>query len=182
MSKLYYTERGHTIPTLGEELTTFRRARKVLALEPTTDPATAYVLAQCYDDSDLPLRVSVNGREIEPLCSKPGSGYKWYSFDLPTGLLQAGDNSFEFWCDATAMNGWSLAIEAGHAAPGSYVSDDGGATWRNHSMAYLNVLRGEYLVRVRLVEGEDPAPPAMEWEDPESPRLTLCAASCHWRR
>ena len=34
MSKLYYTESGHSMPNLAEELTTFRRARKVLTLPP----------------------------------------------------------------------------------------------------------------------------------------------------
>ncbi len=69
------------------------------------------------------------------------------------------------------MNAWSLAIEAGHPNPHSYVSDDGGRTWRNRKMAYLNILSGEYVVRMRLGEGEDPPPPAMVWEDPENPRL-----------
>jgi hypothetical protein len=69
------------------------------------------------------------------------------------------------------MTAWSLAIEAGHPNPHSFVSDDGGKTWRNQRMAYLNVLSGEYVVRMRLEEGEDPPPPAMVWEDPDNPRL-----------
>jgi hypothetical protein len=39
MSKLYLTETGRVIPTLCEELTTFRRARKRLRL-PATERGT----------------------------------------------------------------------------------------------------------------------------------------------
>lgn len=171
MSKLYLTESGHVVHTLCEELTTYRRARKVLLLPLTKAAATLYVLARPYPHSDLPLRLSVNGAEIEAIQPESSRGYRWYEVPIDACLLEAGPNPIEFWCDATAMNGWSLAIEAGHANPQSFISDDGGRTWRNEKMAYLNVLRGEYVVRIRLAEGEDPAPPAMVWEDPANPRL-----------
>ena len=48
------------------------------------------------------------------------------------------------------MNSWSLAIEAGHKEPQSWISDDGGTSWRNEKMGYLNVLRGEYVVRAEM--------------------------------
>jgi len=69
------------------------------------------------------------------------------------------------------MNAWAIGIEPGHAEPRSFVTDDAGVTWRNHHMAYLNVVRGEYLVRIRLAEGSDPAPPPMVFNDPDNPRL-----------
>ena len=75
------------------------------------------------------------------------------------------NNRFELWTDATAMNAWSLALEAGHAAPRSAISDDGGDSWRSERMGYLNAVRGEYVVRLRLAEGEDPEPPALVGED-----------------
>ena len=68
------------------------------------------------------------------------------------------------------MNAWSLAIEGGHTQPASYASDDAGTTWRNQQMGYLNILRGEYVLRLRLAEGKDAAPPAMIWEDATGPR------------
>ena len=61
MSKLYYTESGHSMPNLAEELITFRRARKVLTLPPTSSPATLYFVDRAHEGSDRPLRVSVNG-------------------------------------------------------------------------------------------------------------------------
>jgi len=55
MSQLYFTERGNMLPTLSEELTTYRRARKVLQLPGTANPATLYILARTYAGNDSPL-------------------------------------------------------------------------------------------------------------------------------
>jgi len=90
---------------------------------------------------------------------------------MPADLLREGDNLFEFWTDSYAMNTWSLALEDGHRDPQSWVSTDCGASWRNEKMGYVNVLRAEYVVRVRLAEGEDAPPPPFVWEDPAHPRL-----------
>ena len=171
MSKLYYTEKGHGIPTMGEEVTAFRRARKVLCLPPTTEKATMYCLARAYPGSTQPLYVAVNGEAIAPVKPYWRDSYRWYQIELNPTLLKDGDNSFDFWCDASAMNAWSLGLEAGHASPRSYISDDSGDTWRNHQMGYLNTFRCEYIVRVRLSEGEDAPPPPMVWEDSNNPRL-----------
>ena len=40
MSKLYYTDGGHVVPTMCEEVTTFRRARKALHLPGTSVTGT----------------------------------------------------------------------------------------------------------------------------------------------
>ena len=176
MSKLYYTESGHSMPNLAEELTTFRRARKVLTLPPTSSPATLYFVARAHEGSDRPLHVSVNGTTL-PLVTPQLPWHTWYEVSVDPGLLRAGDNVLEFWSDSTAMNSWALGLEAGHADPNSYVSDDSGRTWRNHHMAYLNVVRAEYVVRVRLAEGVDPAPPSMVFNDPDDPRLESLRAT-----
>jgi len=170
MSRLYLTEKGHVIPTLCEELTIYRRARKIIDLPRTRDTGILYVLARPYPGASQPLHLSINGKRaaIQP---EPCADYCWYEVPVNAASLRTGTNIFDFWTNATAMTGWSLAVEPGHARPGSYVSDDGGETWRNHNMGYLNALRGEYVVRLRLAEGEDPPPPAMVWEDRHSPRL-----------
>ena len=174
MSKLYHTEKGHAIPTLAEELTTFRRARKKLELPPTEAPAKLYFMARAWTDSRIALRVAINGTEIEPVAPELDVHW-WYTLTIDPALLKEGENIFEFWCDSRPMNAWSLAIEPGHGEPDSFISDDGGATWRNNRMCYLNALSGEYLVRVRLAEGSDPAPPRMVFNDPAHPRLAaLC--------
>lgn len=170
MSKLYHTESGHAIPTLAEELTTFRRARKSLYLETTTSPGVLYIMARAWPDSKLPLRVGVNGTEISPV-EPEKEAHWWYTVGVDAALLNAGENTIDLWCDSKPMNAWSLAIEPGHAYPRSFISDDGGETWRNDHMGYLNTFRGEYLVRMRLAEGEDPLPPPMVFSDPEHPRL-----------
>ena len=171
MSKLYLNESGHVVPSLCEELTCFRRARKVLHLPPTAAPATLYLLARAYADSDRPLRLAINGVEIAPLQPGPTSGYLWYQTPVEATVLKPGPNTFELWTDATAMDAWSLGLEAGHEQPHSAVSDDAGASWRSARMGYLNVLRGEYVLRLRLQEGEDPAPGPVVREDPDHPRL-----------
>ena len=170
MSKLYYTESGHSMPNLAEELTTFRRARKVLTLPPTSSPASLYFIARAHEGSNLPLYVSVNGTPFQQVTPQL-PWHTWYELSLDPTLLRAGDNVFEFWTDSTAMNSWALGLEAGHADPNSFVSDDSGSSWRSHHMAYLNVVRAEYVVRVRLAEGEDPSPPSMVFNDPDDPRL-----------
>lgn len=169
MSRLYYSEDGRVMPSLCEELTTFRRARKTLALPATDAPGRVYILARPYPDNDAPLRVALNGAEVAALQPDRPGAYSWY--ELSVAGLEAGDNTFELWTDGTAMDGWSLAMEAGHADPDSAVSDDGGETWRSDRMGYLNSVLGEYVIRVRLAEGADPLPPAMAWEVAESPRL-----------
>ena len=171
MSKLYWSEEGRVVATLCEELTHYRRARKVLQLAPTAAPGVLYVLARCYPEGGLPLRVAVNGTEVPAIQSTAAGAYRWYEIRVDPSLLSSGENRFEFWTDSTAMNAWSLAMEAGHPAPKSYVTDDGSGVWRNERMGYLNVVRGEYVVRMRLAEGEDAPPPAMAWEDPAHPRL-----------
>lgn len=171
MSKVYYTESGHVLPTLGEELTSYRRARKVLDLPGTAAPATLFFLARPYAGSGLPLRISVNGTEIDPLQPTGVQAHAWYGVTVSAQSLRPGPNTFEFWTDAAAMDAWSLAVEGGHRDPASSVSDDGGLHWRNERIGYQNILTGEYVVRVRLAEGEDPAPPAFVWEAPHNPRL-----------
>jgi hypothetical protein len=171
MSKLYYTEVGHVIPELGEELTRYRRARKVLNLPRTSATAELYILARPYPADSGPLHLSVNGRELPPISRTHPGEYWWYTIPLPAGVLKEGANTFDFWTNATAMNGWSLAMEDGHRDPGSFVSPDSGRSWRNDHMGFLNICRAEYVVRLRLAEGEDPAPPPIVWEDPASERL-----------
>jgi len=171
MSRLYHTEQGNVVAALCEELTTYRRVRKVLDLPQTESAAHIYLLARCYPQHDGPLRLAVNGVEADPIPPVDSDRYVWCETVVEPSLLRDGANLFELWSEATAMTGWSLAMEGGHADPLSTVSDDRGTTWRNERMAYLNALRGEYVVRVRLQEGEDPAPPSMVWEDAENPRL-----------
>ncbi len=171
MSRLYLSETGRVVPTLCEELTTFRRARKILRLPSTSAVGTPHVLARSYPDTRLPLRIAVNGTEVAAVEPVSTGRYQWYAVEARPGILRDGENTLELWTDATAMTAWSLAVEGGHADPKSSVSDDGGNTWRNDRMGYLNVLRGEFVVRVRLAEGEDPPPPPMVWEDAASPRL-----------
>ena len=171
MSRLFFSETGHVIPILCEELTAERKARKHLNIPLTSHPAKLYVLARCYPGCSSPLHLAVNGIEIEPLAPRWPDIYQWHEITLPATAFVAGDNQFEFWSDSYAMNSWSIAMEDGHRNPMSYVSSDGGQTWRNEKMGFANVMRGEYVVRVRLVEGEDAPPPDMVWENPNHPRL-----------
>src|SRR5579863_531454 len=172
MSALYLSEDGDVVPNLCEELTKFRRARKVLRLPHTTHPGTLFILARQNNASAGPLRLSVNKTELPPIERARAGWYYWYSVEIEPSKLVTGPNVFEFWADDTAMTGWALATEAGHANPESYISDDAGGSWRNSRMGYLNVLRGEYVVRMRLKEGNDPPPPRMAWEEPDNARVS----------
>ncbi len=88
MSRLYHTEEGRVIPSLCEELTRFRRARKILDLPATAAPAEVFLLARPYPGHTGPLRLSVNGREaaaVEP--SRPGV-YQWYRVEVEAEALR----------------------------------------------------------------------------------------------
>lgn len=171
MSKLYLDESGRVIPTLGEELTIDRRARKLLQLPATAADATLYLLARPYPESQVPLRIAINGLELPPVAPSWSGAYLWYAVPVAAGVLRPGENVVELWCDAPAMNAWSLALEAGQVEPRSALSDDGGQSWRREKMGYLNALRAEYVVRMRLTEGEDPPPPRFIAEPASQPRL-----------
>ena len=175
MSRLYYSEEGRVTPSLCEELTQFRRVRKHLVLPATAEVAQVFILARSYPGNDSPLHLAINDIEvaaIEPV----QAAYYWYCVDVAADVLRSGANTFELWSDTSSMDSWSLALEAGHAQPNSEVSDDAGDSWRRERMGYLNCVRAEYVVRVRLAEGEDPAVPPVVWEDPDSPRMASLRA------
>ncbi|MDP6982423.1 MAG: transglutaminase domain-containing protein [Candidatus Latescibacteria bacterium] len=170
MSRLFHTEEGLVSPSLGEELTCYRRVRKHLHLPATKETAQVYLLARAYPETDSPLHLTLNDIDvaaIEPI----RRSFHWYCIDVDAKVLRPGSNTLELWTDSAAMDAWSLALESGHGDPRSEVSDDEGATWRHHHMGYLNSVRAEYVIRIRLAEGEDPPPPPVVWEDPASPRL-----------
>lgn len=171
MSRLYYSEEGRVMPGLCEELTRFRHARKHLELPATTQPAQLWILARAYPDCQTPLRLAVNGQPVATIAPEGPGAWRWFGVDVQAEALRAGTNHFDLWTDTSAMDGWSLALEAGHAQPGSELSDDAGATWRRERMGYLNAVLADYVVRVRLQEGDDAPPPPVVWEDRSSPRV-----------
>ena len=172
MSRLYLSESGRVIPTQCEELTVFRRARKQLELPGTEAPATLYLLARSYGESAGRLHLSVNGTELTPIDPDATSTYGWHAVPVQPAALREGANTIELWAELSVMKAWSLALEAGRAGDGgSWVSDDTGGSWRDQRMGYLNSVRAEYVVRLRLAEGEDPSPPDMVFEDSGCPRL-----------
>ncbi len=171
MSRLYYSEEGRVLPGHCEELTRFRQARKHLDLPATEAPAQIWILARAYPQCHTPLILSLNGIDVAAVrAQRPGTWF-WHRVDVEANAFRPGPNHLDLWTDTSAMDGWSLALEAGHALPQSELSDDGGSTWRRERMGYLNTVLAEYVVRVRLAEGEDPAPAAVVWEDRDSPRL-----------
>ncbi|MCX6081328.1 MAG: transglutaminase-like domain-containing protein [Chloroflexi bacterium] len=176
MSRLHLTENGNVVPLMCEEITKERWARKQLFLPSTSHSAILYVLARTYPGCSTPMHLSVNGVETTPLVPMWPDIYQWHEISIPAQMLRAGNNLFEFWSDSHAMNSWSLALEDGHHDPQSWVSTDSGQNWRNEKMGYVNVLRGEYVVRIRLTEGEDDSAPPIVWEDPAHPRLARLRA------
>ena len=171
MSKLYFTEEGRVIPSLGEELTSVRWARKQMNLPGTRADAALYILARAHVGTQMPLHVLVNGHRTDPIQASMHGVYAWHRVRVPGDWILSGLNVFEFYADARSMTAWSLGMEPGHAHPMSAVSDDGGETWRAERMGFLCAVRGEYIVRVRLAEGSDSAPPGMVWEKSNHPRV-----------
>lgn len=171
---LIHNECGRVVPELGEQLTSYRRARKVLRLPdaPRGRGATLYVLARRQAGFRRPLQVSVNEMAVESSPAARHPHLQWLRFYLPARALKAGENKIEFWCDADARTAWSLALEDGHRNPQSFLSADAGLTWQNSRMGSHHVQRGEYIVRLRADLAAKPPPiPAFAWEQSEALRL-----------
>ena len=90
MSRLYHSETGQVIPSVCEELTSYRRARKALDLPGTREPAQLYVLARSYPDNSSPLRIKVNGVDLPAAPPDETHIYNWRSVDIPASLLRRG--------------------------------------------------------------------------------------------
>ena len=173
MSTLFYTERGYVTPDENEEVNFFRRAYKNLNLPETNAPAELFILARPHHLDVSPLKIEVNGQTtlfLEPQGDAPA--YRWYKVSVPDSALRAGENSFQIWSEGSAMNSWSIALDKSiDGSQGSFLSLDGGKTktWRNKSRT--NHQAGEYVLRIRIDEGQDPEPPEFLWEPPDHPRL-----------
>src|SRR5438093_11633751 len=95
---LFYTEEGHVISTACEELTRYRRARKLLHLLPgATGSATLYILVRRYHDFSGPLHMSVNGHRFDYLAAEGQEHLHWAQVALPPGVTIRGENVIEFW-------------------------------------------------------------------------------------
>jgi len=167
MSKLIYTETGRTIYIANEELSSRIHVRKLLQLPGEAKlGGTLYIYAAPHPGCELPLEVAVNGRR-----STIGAGHSrylhWHKLPLDATALRIGENVIELWCEALAMDGWTLGLEGGHTSPGSSLSIDGGQTWQSDHMGLYHRMSGEYVVRLRLNDPSlcDEGPPERSWED-----------------
>lgn len=170
MSRLYYRESGRAIPTLGEELSAWRRARKRIRLPSTNADARLYVLARAEQECAIPLRVSVNNRTTIDVAPRGVGFHRWYEVPLPASILIGGENAIEFWCDTPHVGKWSVAVEYREGGR-SESSHDGGESWRSSALGHAGIGRGEYVARVRISEGEDPPPPSVHFETQRSAGL-----------
>ena len=177
MSQLFFSERGRALLTHSEEITRWRWARKRLELPAAAAEAKAdlWFLLQLYEENRRPLEVRVNGETVGAVDPDPrlAAFPVWARLGIPSGRLKAGINEIELRCDARAMNAWMLALEPGHRDPQSSLSTDRGQTWHNENMGVHNVLRGEYVIRLRSHSQKlnDPAAPRIVYEDPRHPRV-----------
>lgn len=174
MSRLFHTESGRIIFHAIEEVSRYRRARKVLTLPSQTGPGgTLYLFGSAHPGQNAPLQVTVNGKEFN-VASVENSRMmaRWFALDIGPGVLREGRNSVDVWCDTPAMDGWMLGLEDGHQDPQSFLSLDGGKTFHNDRMGVYHRMRGEYVIRLRL---DDPSlsdePPGIAWEAPDCPRF-----------
>lgn len=174
---LFLTERGRVLLYHNEEISRWRQARKRLRLPAVAARAGAdlWILSQMYQENRTPLEVFHNGTplaRIEPDASLTPCPI-WSRVEVPPGRLVEGVNEFELRAASPAMNSWMVCIEPGHRDPESFVSTDGGKNWRNHDMGVYNVLRGEYVMRLRshCEELHDAPPPPVSYEDASNPRV-----------
>jgi len=173
MSRLFHTEQGMCAYLLYEAVSARRRLRKELVLrEPTSAGGTLYLLAKSFPGCEQPLQVRVNGHSfaIEPTAAKYLS---WHTLPVAREELRPGMNTIELWSDTPALDGWAVGIESGYRPAGSWLSLDGGKSWRNERMGITHALSGEYIARLRLddLALTDSEPPAFIWERPDCPEF-----------
>lgn len=173
MSKLHFSENGLVMPDLCEEVNEYRRAVKELNLPKTKSPARLFFLARPHRMDAPELKVSVNHQlvaSVSPQGNIPA--FRWYEVSIPPETLAEGKNRLMFWSGGSAMDAWTLALEAGwRESSSSFLTTDGGRTGTWQHKGRLGNLSGEYVVRVRLEEGEDPTPPRFIWETSDHPRF-----------
>lgn len=176
MSKLFITDNGRPLKDHNEEVTRWRHVKKVFKLPQAAANADAdlWFMASPYADNKLPLRVRVNGKQaatIKPVDDR--AAYRWHHVRLKANQLKTGANEVLFDCDTPAMNAWRLAIDNTADNGCSFVSDDGGATWRGDRMGLYNVLRGAYVARLRSLSEklQDAKPQAAVYADASDARL-----------
>lgn len=180
MSRLLISDNGRVLRDHNEDLTRWRWARKTFDLSKASASADAdlWVLASSYKGSRAPLAVMVNGKPAGVLKPRDDDGlFTWNRLGVPARLLNPGINQVTFECDVPAMNAWRLALDNTASVDGapshSAASFDRGQSWRTDHLGAYNVLRGEYVVRLRTHgKGEtDDAPSAIVYSDPKHPRL-----------
>lgn len=173
MSRLFHTEQGMCAYLQYEAVSTRRRARKELALpDDVSAGGTLYLLARPFPGCSQPLRGRVNDR-LFAIAPAPTGLFAWQELPVAREHLRPGVNIIEIWSDNAALDGWALGMESGYRPSGSWLSLDGGRTWRNERMGINHALSGEYIVRLRLDDPalRDPQPPAFAWESPDCPQL-----------
>lgn len=170
MSRLIFTERGRVLLHANEEIARWRWARKLLRVPTKSGRADLWLFVRPYPICEHPLKVQVNGKLAGTVRADAKAGSSWQWRRVPVAV-KAGMNEIIVRCDSPAMNAWMLGIENGHANPKSFLSFDRGRTWQNQSMGASGVLRGEYLIRIRMHHDRDVRPPKIIYENPKHPRV-----------
>ncbi len=165
MSRLFYADEGRMVTEIGEELTRFRHAKKILALEPDGKPMDLYFAAYAHPGT-TPLHIRLNSQPLADVPANPEFNYyAWHQVQIPAELIQQGANKFKFWTDSDGMDSWALAMELGSSYANNFISEDGGKTWGRDRMGYNRLAPAEYLVRSRGSSGSDSPPPEIVFED-----------------
>jgi hypothetical protein len=136
------------------------QARKVLQLE---DARTRKAYAVIFTNSvkpPHPLTFRINGHEGR-ITKDNSETYRWAEF--PANVLKRGDNVIDFSCSQakSESEGWDLYLaradefESGggdpaHVGKTSFVSEDGGKTWKQSPFGPDGKTRAEYTIRLSL--------------------------------
>jgi hypothetical protein len=171
---LVATEDGRCLPSMGEEVSRHRRARKVLELSGPVRDAELFVLARPHEPTSPSLLVSVNGWDPDRI-PPDRLPWSWRAVAVSGDRLKTGPNVIELWADCASQDGWTIAIELGSsAARSSLVTWDAGASWHDTGVGYASLgVQGEYLVRLRLPGSSIGKPPEMVWESDDARRADL---------
>jgi len=174
MSRVIFTDNNRVLPEHAQPIGAEVAARKRLHIERIgrVDGARLFFFARRMRTNMPKMTVAVNGRQIGQVGAVArAAGFGWFSVNVPPEALRRGDNDIVLASPTCTPGDWRLALAATPRPAQSFASPDGGKTWGAEHLGRFAAMTGEYLVRLRLDDGQPIPEPEFIPEPDSCPEL-----------